>query len=96
MSTRDFTIAAKHDLNIFSFVKIAAIFLYQYSLIRRRNYYIRRYCFKSKPKFLHACVKYCLPVAIALLFRNKMNRIIAESKISHFPIKYFIFTGNFI
>ena len=26
MSTRDFTIAAKHDLNIFSFVKIAAIF----------------------------------------------------------------------
>ena len=71
MSTRDFTIAAKQDLNIFSFVKITAIFLYQYSLIRRRNYYICRYCFNSKPKFLHACVKYCLTVAM-LCFSNNV------------------------
>ena len=67
MSTRDFTIAAKHDLNISPFVKIAA----QYSLIRHRNYYIRRYYFKSKPKFLHACVKYSLPVAMLCYSETK-------------------------
>ena len=70
MSTRDFTIAA-NNLNIFSFVKIAAIFFVQYSLIRRRNYYIRRYCFKSKPKFVHACVKYSLPVAMLCYSETK-------------------------